>query len=105
MKLWPGYWENQIDRMNKNVDEENGRGGTKFNGNFWKLRRFSKNEFWKNIRYLLSAPTIGIRGLRLEEKDTRLSVNIRKRSLIRLKDDFYEVCASLFQIVLKLFLY
>ena len=28
MKLWPGDWEEQLEHMNKKVDEENGRGGT-----------------------------------------------------------------------------
>ena len=27
IKLWPGYWEVKLDRMKKNVDEENYRGG------------------------------------------------------------------------------
>ena len=27
MKLWPGYLEDHIDRLNKKLDEENGRGG------------------------------------------------------------------------------
>ena len=29
MKLWPGDWEEQLDRMNKKVDEDNGGEGTK----------------------------------------------------------------------------
>ena len=45
MKLWPVDWEEHLDRMNKKVDEENGRGGTQENGRFWKLRRFLRNEF------------------------------------------------------------
>ena len=40
MKLWPGDWEEKVDRMNKKVDEDNGRGGTQENGRFWKLWNF-----------------------------------------------------------------
>ena len=32
MKLWPGYWEEQIGRMNRKVDGDNGRGGTQESG-------------------------------------------------------------------------
>ena len=28
MKLWPGYWNEQIDQINKKVDEDNGIGRT-----------------------------------------------------------------------------
>ena len=62
MKLWPVNWEDQIDQMNKKVDEKNGRGRTQDNGRFRKLQRFSRNEFWKNIGCLLSAPIFGLGG-------------------------------------------
>ena len=42
MKLWPGYWEDNIDRINNKVDEENEGGGTQENGLFQKLWRFSR---------------------------------------------------------------
>ena len=54
MELWPGYWEEQLDQMNKKVDEDNGRGGTQDNERFWELLQFSRNELWMNIGYLLS---------------------------------------------------
>ena len=62
MKLWPGYWEQQLDRMKKKVDENNGREGTQENGRFQNLRQISRNEFWNNIWCLLSAPTFGLGG-------------------------------------------
>ena len=37
MKLWPGYWEEQIDRMNKKVYEYNEIGYTQENGQTRKL--------------------------------------------------------------------
>ena len=80
MKFWPGDWEEQIYWMNKKVNEDNGRGGTQDNRRCWKPRWFSRNKFWKNIGCLLSAPTFGLRGSRLWEKDTGLSGNNSKRS-------------------------
>ena len=78
MNLWPGYWEEQLHQMNKKVDEENGRGGTQENGQFWKLRRFSRNELWKNIGCLLSAPTFSLWGSILWEKDPKISGKNRR---------------------------
>ena len=49
MKLWTGYWEENLDQMNKKVYVENVREGTQDNGQFRKLQRFSRNEFWDNI--------------------------------------------------------
>ena len=85
--------------MNKTVDEENGGEGTKEHGLFQKLRRFSRNEFWKKIGCLWSAPTFGLGGSRLWEKDPKISGKNRKRSSIIPKVDLYEVCASLFKIL------
>ena len=45
IKLWPGDWEEQLNQMNKKLDEENERGGTQENGRFRNLRPFSRNEF------------------------------------------------------------
>ena len=64
MKLWPGDWEEQLERMNKILDDEDGRLGTQENGRFWKLQRFSRNELWKNIGCLLLAPTFGLGGVK-----------------------------------------
>ena len=69
--------------MNKKVDQDNGRGGTQENGQFWKLWRFSRNKFWKNIGCILSAPNFGLRGLRLWEKYPKISGKKSKRYLIR----------------------
>ena len=82
MRLLPGDWEEHIDRINKRLDKENGIVGTQENGTFRKLWRFSRNEFWKNIGCLLSALTIGLGGLRLWDKDPKISGSNRKRSSI-----------------------
>ena len=86
MGLWPGYWEEKLERTNKNVDEENVRGVTQENGRFWKLWRFSRSTF-------------GLGGSRLWEKYPKISGRKRKRSSIISKVDLYEVFASLFQMI------
>ena len=58
-----------------------------------------RNEFWNNIGFLLSAHNFGLGGLRLWEKDPKVSVKNRKRSSIQSKVDLYEVCAVLFKIL------
>ena len=62
MKVWPGYWKNQLERMNMKVDEENGKAAGMVNGRYRKVRRFSINGFLMNIGCLVSAPTFGIGG-------------------------------------------
>ena len=58
--LWPGYWISQLKRMNRKLDEDNGKALNKGNVRCRKDRRFSINEFWKNIGCLVSAPAFGI---------------------------------------------
>ena len=79
IKLWPGYWIDQLKRMNRKVYEDNGKHRVK--GNFWyrKVRRFSSSEFWKNIGYLVSAPTFGLGGTRLWEKEEEQKLSGKKR--------------------------
>ena len=64
-------------------------------GNVWycKVSRLPSNEFWKNIGCLVSAPTFGLGGSRLWEKEEelKLSGKKRKRRSIRAKVDLYEV--------------
>ena len=79
------------------ADEDNGRGGTTENGKFWKLRRFSRNELWKNIGCLLSEPTFGLGGSILWENYPKISWKNRKSYSILSKDDLYEVCELLFK--------
>ena len=62
MHLCPKDWKEQLERKNKKVYEDNGRGGTQDNGRFWKFQRFSRNEFLKNIGCLLSAISFGLGG-------------------------------------------
>ena len=85
--------------MNKNLDEYNGRGGNQENGLFRKLQRLSRKTFWKNIGYLLSAPTFGLGVLRLWDKYPKINCKKTKRSSIISKVGLYEVCAYLFQIL------
>ena len=85
--------------MNKKVHEDNGRGGNQENGKFRKLQQFSMIELWKNIGCLLSAPTFGLGGAILWDKDLTIGGKKRKSSSIILKVDLYDVCASLFQIL------
>ena len=66
---------------------------------FGSFSGFQGTKVWNNIGCLLSAPTFGLRGLRLYNRDPNIIVKKRKISLIQLKVDLYEVCASLFQIL------
>ena len=70
----------------------------KGNVQYRKVRRFSSNEFWKNIGCLVSDPTFGIGGLSIwdKEEDLKLSGNKRKRRSIKVKVDLYEVCQYYF---------
>ena len=91
IKLWPGDWIDKLKRMNQNVNEENGKQSVK--GNVWyrKVCRFSSCEFWKNIGCLISAPTFGLGGSRLwdKEEELKISVKKRKRRSIRANFDLY----------------
>ena len=80
IKPWPGYWIDQLKRMNLKSDEENGKQLVK--GNVWycKVRRFSSCEFWKNIGCLVSAPTFGFGMSRLWEKEEELKLSGKKRN-------------------------
>ena len=44
IKLWPGYWIDQLNRTNLKVDEENGKQLNKANVRYRKVRFFSSNE-------------------------------------------------------------
>ena len=94
IKLWPGDWISQLKRMNLKVDEENGKSLNKGNVQYRKFCCLLSNEFWKNIGCLVSAPTFGLGGLRLWEKEEKqkLSGKKRKRRSIWAKVDLYEVC-------------
>ena len=61
-KLCNGDWKNQLKRMNQKLDEENGKSLVIVNIWYQNFRRFSSNEFWKNIDCLVSAPNFGLGG-------------------------------------------
>ena len=44
------------------LDEDNGRAVVMGQGRIRKVWNFSSNEFWKNINFLVSAPTFGLGG-------------------------------------------
>ena len=75
IKLFLGYWISQLKRTNQKVDEENGKSLNKGNVRYQKVCRFPSNEFWKNIRCLVSAPTFGLWGSRLWDKEEDLKLN------------------------------
>ena len=96
INLWPGDCKTQLKSTNQKVDSENGKALNKGNIRYRKVCWLSSNEFWKNIGCIVSAPTFGIGGLRLWEKEEEinLSVNKRKRRSIRIKVILCEVCLS-----------
>ena len=63
-------------------------------GRAQKFRRFSSNEFWKNIGCLISAPTFGIGGYRMWDKEEAQKIIIVKmnRRSISVKVNLYEIC-------------
>ena len=65
IKIWPGSWKTQLNKMNYKLDEENGKVLGKGNGRYQKICRFSRNEFWNNISCLFSAPTFDLGGSRI----------------------------------------
>ena len=90
MNLWPRDWNNQLERMKMRVDEDNGKAPGMVNGRYQKVWRFSSNEFWKNIGYLVSATTFGLGWSRLWDKEEvqNISGNNMKWLLISTKVDF-----------------
>ena len=76
------------------LEEDNGRAMGMVKGNASKIRRFSSNEFWKNIGCLILDPTFGLGGLRLWEKEEAQKIigNKRKIRSIRVKFYLYKVC-------------
>ena len=62
IELRPGDCMTQLKRMNWKVDEDNGKALNKGDVRYQKVCRFYRNEFWKNIGCLVSAPTFGLRG-------------------------------------------
>ena len=57
IKLWHGDWKNQQKKINQKLDEKNRKALIISNGRYQKFRRFSINEFCKNIGCIVSAPT------------------------------------------------
>ena len=43
IKIWPGYWNNQSESMNKKVDEDNGKSAGMMNGQARNVWRFLSN--------------------------------------------------------------
>ena len=68
-----------MKRMNKKVDEENGKFLNKDHLRYQNVCSFSSNEFWKNIGCLISEPTFGLGGSRMWEKEVDLKLSGKKR--------------------------
>ena len=47
IEIWSGYWENQLERINKKDYDDNGK--SIVIGRNRKVWKFSSNEHWKNI--------------------------------------------------------
>ena len=65
IKLWPGNRKTQLKKIYHRVEEETWKVLGKVNVRYRKVCRLSRNEFWKNIGCLVSAPTFGLGGSRL----------------------------------------
>ena len=88
--------EDSVNRMNQKLDEDNGKVLNKVNVRYRKIRRFSRNGFWKNIGCLVSDHTFGIGVSSMCEKleDIKISVKKIKSNSIQIKVDLYEFCLS-----------
>ena len=49
MNLWPGNWENQLERTKIRVYKDNGRATGTGKGRIRKVWWFSRNKRWKSI--------------------------------------------------------
>ena len=94
MNLRPGHLKNQLESINIKVDKDNGKSVGMVKGRARKFWRFSRNEFWKNIGCLVSAPNFGLGGLmRWDNKEEQnISGNNSKIHSIRVKIYLYWVC-------------
>ena len=63
IKLWPGDWEKQMEKMNEAVTMNNPV--TLNGGGKRQVKKFTRQEFWKCIGCILSAVTYGKRGCKL----------------------------------------
>ena len=78
IKLWPGGYDNQLERMDIIVYEDNGESMAELKGQSDKVQRFSSNEFWNSIGFIISAPTFGIGISRLWEKEEAQNIRGKK---------------------------
>ena len=81
MKLWPGYWKYHPESMNMKVDEDGGKAVGMVNVQARKVRRFSSNEFWKNIGCLVSDHNFGFGGSRLWVKEETQKISRKKKKI------------------------
>ena len=81
MKLWPGYWKNNLEGINMKVNEDNGKYVGMVRGWARKFWRFSGNKFWNNIGCFISDHTLGFGGFKLweEEEEQKTIGNKSKR--------------------------
>ena len=63
IKLWPGDWEKQMEKMNEAVTMKNRV--TLNGGGKRQVKKFTRQEFWKFIGCILSAVTFGKKGRNL----------------------------------------
>ena len=85
IKLWTGNRKSQLNSTNQNVDEENGKALGKGNGRYRKVCQFYSNELWKNIGCLVSAPTFGLGGPRLWDKEEDIKTSGKNRNILSIR--------------------
>ena len=60
IKIWPKYWQYQLERVNMKADEDIGRAVGMVIGSSCKVCRLLSNKFWKNVGCLVADPTFGL---------------------------------------------
>ena len=103
IKLWPGDWEKQMEKMNEAVCMMNRV--TLNGGGKQQVKIFTRQEFWKCIGCILSAVTYGKKGRKLWSE---LSKSFGKYENLTLRryfcgtTDLHKVC-SLFYLYIYAF--
>ena len=96
IKLWPGDWEKQMEKINEAVTMKNCV--TVNGGGKRQVKKFTRQEFWKCIGCILWAVTYGKKGRNLwseVSKDVGKHENQKLRRDVSVTTNLQKVCCAL----------